>query len=101
MSEFGTPKTQPEEGIRKERESEVFARLEELNKKEFLTAEDIEWFESGVIEKAFRSREESLYTDGEAIEEDSDESTERFNNLEVLHRDVTKKVARWKEDNAE
>ena len=102
MPEFGTPKTQPEERT-EVRESEVFARLEELNEKE-LTAKDIKWFESGIIEEKFRSREESSgLVDGENEEMETGdiEESDRTNGLMVLRREVSEKVAKWKENNAE
>lgn len=77
-------------------EAEVFAKLSELDEKESLTAEDVEWFKSGAIESAFRSRGESSdQGDGQGNEEiDTGDVIEsnRSNELELLHQRVTIKV---------
>ena len=74
----------------------IFARLKELDEKEVLTEEDVEWFKSGAIEGAFRSRSETLGNE----DEDDEFSRAEFaksEELELLHRRVAEKVEKRKE----
>ena len=85
----------------------TFAKLKELDEKEVLTQEDVDWFKSGVVEEAFRSRERSLYVEdktdrvGDEEEYSDPDNSERSNELELLHRSAKEKVEEWEKNNSE
>jgi len=90
------------ENSQKEME-ETFTKLEELDNKETLTKEDVDWFEGGVVGKAFRLREKMFYVEGAMGDEDEDDSinSSRTNEYELLRRSVAEKVEEWKKNNSE
>ena len=99
---IGEPKIPTQEGDQEDMEA-IFTKLKELGEKD-LTEKDVEWFKSGVVEEAFRSRDASLYPDGEVpdtIDTTGQEEFGRSDVLESLRGSVKEKVESWEKNNLE